>query len=488
MYFHHTEAIAGIRDARFQTMMPDVLNWLGLRRIDWLCSMSNEKYEAITGAGIRVMQRVDLPEDYVKESMKVELVAKIASGYHSNTIDTDQIASELMQLSAIRHQCSKLYELGKKGELGFFTVNESAIPAAVDATIKSIHERYPSLKVLPHSRLRHFESDQLVSLLASWKCDDVEKARRLVDLVVVSVLLDAGAGADWKYVTPSGEEARSSEGLALASLELFLDGFFSTDPAMKARVNSLALKSVTEQSLARGMQVSRSNPLLGVGGRAQILQKLGHALENCPEFFGSEVPRPGNMVDFLLSHAEGKTVGLQHLWRACSDGLNSIWPLQPNGMMRGDVWSHSLLKTDTPGSDLVPFHKLTQWLVYSVIDSVQHVLGLQVTGVDAMTGLPEYRNGGLLVDTGVIILKDPSWLSQEVNVGTELIVEWRALTVVLLDRVAKEVRQKLGKSEEELPLAAVLEGGTWHAGRAMAKSLRADGSSPIRIRLDGTVF
>ena len=50
-YFHQTESIAGIRDARFQTMMPDVLNWLGLRRIDWLCSMSNEKYSVILPAG-----------------------------------------------------------------------------------------------------------------------------------------------------------------------------------------------------------------------------------------------------------------------------------------------------------------------------------------------------------------------------------------------------------------------------------------------------
>eukprot|EP00971_Amphidinium_carterae_P112187 2222091-Amphidinium_carterae.1 len=102
MYFHHTEAIAGIRDARFQTMMPDVLNWLGLKRIDWLCSMSNEKYEAITGAGIQVMNRVDLPEDYVKESMRVELTAKIASGYHAGTAVASVTNSELLQLAPIR--------------------------------------------------------------------------------------------------------------------------------------------------------------------------------------------------------------------------------------------------------------------------------------------------------------------------------------------------------------------------------------------------
>jgi hypothetical protein len=434
------------------------------------------------------MQRVDLPEDYVKESMKVELDAKIASGYHSDSIDKEHIASELMQISAIRHQCNKLYDLAKKGKLGFFTVDESKIPAAVTETEKSIRERYPSLNVLPHSRLRHFDSAQLAKLLDGWQCDKVEKARRLIDLVTVSVLLDAGAGPDWRFIAPSGEEVRSSEGLALASWELFFDGFFSTDPAMKSRVNSFALKNITEEALSRGLQVSRSNPLLGVAGRAQLLRKLGLALEAFPEFFGQEVARPGNMVDYLLAQAQGSKVGLEHLWRVCSEGLNSIWPLQPNGIIRGDVWTHSLLKTDSPGSDLVPFHKLTQWLVYSLIDSLQLVLGLEVTGVSALTPLPEYRNGGLLIDTGIICLKDPSWLSQEVNVGTELIVEWRALTIVLLDRIAEEVRKRLGKSAAELPLAAVLEGGTWHAGRSIAKRLRADGSAPIRIRLDGTVF
>jgi hypothetical protein len=274
----------------------------------------------------------------------------------------------------------------------------------------------------------------------------------------------------------------------MASWDLFSSGFFSTDVAMKMRVNSQALKLVSDESLARGLQVSRSNPLLGVEGRARLLRNLGEALEANPEFFGSEVPRPGNMVDYLLAHAAGGKVGLEHLWRVCSDGLNSIWPLQPNGILRGDVWTHSALKTDAPGSDLIPFHKLTQWLVYSLIDAVHHVLGLEVTGTSALTCLPEYRNGGLLIDSGVIDLKDPSWLSQEVNVGTELIVEWRALTIVLLDKLADELRKRLSMSVDDLPLAAVLEGGTWHAGRALAKKARPDGSAPIRIRLDGTVF
>lgn len=141
-----------------------------------------------------------------------------------------------------------------------------------------------------------------------------------------------------------------------------------------------------------------------------------------------------------------------------------------------------------PGSDLVPFHKLTQWLAYSLCDALGFVLGLRVVGEENLTCLAEYRNGGLLIDTGVLKLKDPMWLSQEVNVGTELVVEWRALTVVLIDHVATELRRRLGLNATQLPLASVLEGGTWRAGRVVAAAARPNGPPPINIRSSGAVF
>jgi len=394
-----------------------------------------------------------------------------------------------MQLAAVRHQCLRIYELAKEDKLGFFEVDESKMSAAVDATESSLRERYPSLKVPLHSRLRHFDHNDLTKLMSSWKCDQTEKARRLVDLVMISVLLDAGAGQNWRYISADGSALSASEGLARASLDLFLDGTFSSDSAIKARVNSLALKQVTEESLARGFQVSRANPLVGLAGRTRLLRSLGEALEKSPQYFGEELCRPGNLVDLLLSRAEGNKVGLEHLWQVCSDGLYSIWPLQPNGILRGDVWAHSKLQVSgKPGSDLVPFHKLTQWLIYSIVDALNVTVGLEVTGLDLLTGLPEYRNGGLFVDTGVLVLKDPSWQSQEVNVGTELVVEWRALTVILLDKLKEDLKKRLHLAAQDLPMGAVLEGGSWHAGRQLAKSMRVDGSAPIRIRLDGTVF
>ena len=82
-YFERTECVAGVQDARFQQLMPDVLHWLGIRRIDRLMSMSNMKYEAITGSGIEVVERVPIPDELVPGDAQVEIEAKKAAGYYT---------------------------------------------------------------------------------------------------------------------------------------------------------------------------------------------------------------------------------------------------------------------------------------------------------------------------------------------------------------------------------------------------------------------
>ena len=111
-----------------------------------------------------------------------------------------------------------------------------------------------------------------------------------------------------------------------------------------------------------------------------------------------------------------------------------------------------------------------------------------MTDIDGLTGLAEYRNGGLFVDAGVLALRNPDEALQAHEVGATLVVEWRALTVALLDRLAGIVRQRLGLDEVSFPLARMLEGGTWAAGRRIARDRRADGAPPLRVASDGTVF
>jgi hypothetical protein len=174
---------------------------------------------------------------------------------------------------------------------------------------------------------------------------------------------------------------------------------------------------------------------------------------------------------------------------AILEGLGNIWPgrLAIAGVNLGDVWLHPALKGDNLTDQYVPFHKLSQWLTYSLLEPLQE-LGLEITGLDEMTGLPEYRNGGLCLDLGLLEVKDTAILQKRYLPVSEVIVEWRALTVSLLDRIAVTIRQQLNLSATQLPLVKVLQGGTWTAGRRIAAQLRESGVPPIQIESDGTVF
>jgi uncharacterized protein DUF1688 len=134
-------------------------------------------------------------------------------------------------------------------------------------------------------------------LLQSWPSaiDAQERTRRLIDLFLVSVLLDAGAGNLWCYKSKeSGRVYARSEGLAVASLEMFKIGMFSSDPTEPCRVDGVGLQKVTVEMLAKGMQHSEHNPLAGLEGRAGLLSRLADVLNN-QEFFGADA-RPGNVL------------------------------------------------------------------------------------------------------------------------------------------------------------------------------------------------
>jgi hypothetical protein len=136
-------------------------------------------------------------------------------------------------------------------------------------------------------------------LLSSWPTSQVhaqERCRRLIDLFVVSVLLDAGAGTEWHYKSKeNGKIYSRSEGLAVASIEMFKSGAFSSNLAEPCQVDATALKALTIQSLGKGLQVGPENPIDGLDGRTGLMNRLGDALKSNPEIFGS-TERPGNML------------------------------------------------------------------------------------------------------------------------------------------------------------------------------------------------
>ena len=233
-----------------------------------------------------------------------------------------------------------------------------------------------------------------------------------------------------------------------------------------------------------------ANPLAGLAGRADLLRRLGSTVAAQPEVFARvDDARPGGLFDTLAAAADAGRLPASAILQALLRHLGPIWPsrLELGGIPLGDCWRHPALVTGDATDGLVPLHKLSQWLAYSLIEPLQ-AAGIEVTDIDGLTGLAEYRNGGLLVDTGVLQLRNGSDAQAEHDVASTLVVEWRALTVALLDRLADMVRTRLGRDAVSFPLAKVLQGGTWAAGRAIARARRPDGSPPIKVVSDGTVF
>jgi hypothetical protein len=383
--------------------------------------------------------------------------------------------------ATIRARTKRVFDAALAGETAF-AVDLSKLPACVDFVMQVTKENYPTGTIPFHGRYEHLRAggvDRVAKVLAALGSSDrKEQARALVDLVVVTVLLDAGAGPEWKYVEDGVSYSRS-EGLAVASVAMFLSGAFSHDGSR--RVTAQGLARLTVQDVARGMQVSPTNPMTGLDGRASLLQRLATSLRGAPQLFGDG--RPGNMVDALL--AQGQPVSAKSLLRLLLFGFSTMWPARVTleGVGFGDVWSWR----GEGEASWIPFHKLSQWLTYSLVEPLEHG-GVTFTGVEELTGLPEYRNGGLFLDFGVLSLRDPALSTVELEASTPAIIEWRALTVQLLDLVGDEVCKRLGKTKQELPLARVLQGGTWSAGRAVAKQKRPGGVPPLTLKSDGMVF
>ncbi|KAH6593590.1 hypothetical protein BASA61_004239 [Batrachochytrium salamandrivorans] len=369
--------------------------------------------------------------------------------------------------------------------------------AVVNAVMMLIVRDYSSpTDIPPHSRWRHFEAasaamklakcDRINPLLESWK---KEMSKRQV-VIPPTERADWGVGKD--KAASSYNRARDwhwhrSSGSWLADCR-----------QIQTHIPCVQMPLGSQQSpMSRSLLPFKSTtfqPISGCRGRCLLLNRLGDVCAKHTEYFGSTPAsnRPGNLVDYLLDHSstlhsddgQSHTVDISLLWHVAMDAFAGVWPpsrTSLDGVFLGDVW---------------PCRALAAILAARSTESSTE------STTESTTGRPSNRTcrvpyGGLFVDMGVISLRDSSihMRSQgpesvpRFNVFDDAVVEWRALTVGLLDMVADCVRKRLSLSKDQLPLAKVLEAGTWKAGREIAASLRPiTRGPPIDIISDGTVF
>jgi hypothetical protein len=420
----------------------------------------------------------------------VEMVRSVA--------EAEAAASRLRDTHVIRERCGQLLKRARDGESRWFTVEEGYMATAAREVADVTKRRYPKLHVPLHSRWRHFEAGgvdrkaELDRMLAH--LPRATRIHAMVDLIFVSVLLDAGAGADWSYTeAATGKTFQRSEGLAVASFHAFTSGLFSSDRDHPCQADAAGLRGLSTDHLASAFQVRENNPLVGLESRAILLRRFGEAMAEQPESF-NEDGRPSGLFDLILTpfgSTEPPRTAEESVHDILSEILltcSGIWPAANSigNVPLGDCWRHEAVRGEGLTDGWVPFHKLSQWLTYSLLEPFSWA-GVRLHGIDALTGLAEYRNGGLLIDSGVLQLRDEAAARQVWQPGDEIIVEWRALTVALLDELAVEVRKLLHTDANHLSLPAVLEGGTWAAGRELAQRHRG-GLPPLQVASDGTVF
>lgn len=401
---------------------------------------------------------------------------------------TEADARALLSAKAVRERCARVYAEAQAGRT-HFAIRPERMTEVAAYVAEVTRATYPDLKVPYHSRWGHLQAGgvdrlkDLESRLAG--LSPLERLKAKIDFVVISVLLDAGSGAAWKF-RDHGVEIGRSEGLAVASYGLFVGGLLSAQaPRHPYRVDGSVLATLPETVLAAAFQVSPKNPLEGFEGRLSLMHSLGRHLAARKDLFAEG--RPGDIADHVIAAAGSGEVGAPVILREVLTGLGAIWPgrVSVAGTNLGDAWLYSPLGVGL--ESLVPFHKLSQWLTYSLVEPFQEY-GLKVVDLDGLTPLPEYRNGGLLLDQGLIELRDPKMKDVAHEPSSALIVEWRALTIALIDALAVEVRKQLKVDAKQFPLMCVLEGGTWRAGRKTAAAKRSDASPPLKIVSDGTVF
>ncbi|MFN8200892.1 MAG: DUF1688 family protein, partial [Nakamurella multipartita] len=204
--------------------------------------------------------------------------------------DAAEAVAALRNTATIRARAGHLLARARAGDSEWFTVDDGALDVAAAAVADITRTNYPDLTIPYHSRWRHFEAGgvnrraDLDALLDGR--DDADRARAMIDLTVVSVLLDAGAGPDWHY--REGERSFTrSEGLAVASFHAFTAGLFSADPDDPLRVDAAGLRALSTARLAAALQVDATNLLVGLDGRVHLLHRLADA------------GRPGALFDAL---------------------------------------------------------------------------------------------------------------------------------------------------------------------------------------------
>lgn len=398
---------------------------------------------------------------------------------------------ELRTVRAVRSRCDAMLAAANVEQLEHMTVRLEMLPDAVKRVAEALGPISPDRPPPLAGRWRDFAAGgrdrwrELGGSVAGATPDELAKAR--FDLAVVASLLDADAGDAWTYrEAETGSVLGRHEGVAVATFRAFQKGMFSSRAGDPLRADAAGLSKITAEGLEAAFPGAAEHALHQLERRAELLRDVGGALLQSPHLFGQgEGARFGGLFDVCARRAARATLAARDVFGALAEGLGPALdgPVALGGVHLGDVWPHVSGGGDGPGVGLVPIHRTLQLATYSLIEPLEEA-GHTVADVHELTGLPEAWTGGLFVDTEVVVPKLEGTAAVVHAASAPLVIEWRALTVSLIDRLAEALRAELGVTETALPVGRLLP-AIRAAGQAAAQERRGSDVPPIRVDGDG---
>jgi hypothetical protein len=245
------------------------------------------------------------------------------------------------------------------------------------------------------------------------------------------------------------------------------------------------MAAISAGELSCALQITTDNQIAGgVESRLDRLSLFGAYLKGHSEFGDGTCVRPGNILNVF---EPSRTQPIEPLFSFLAESLTHIWPGNIHeGTAIGDAWRHSALADDPSLRGIVPIHRITQWLHYA-IEPVIRDFCQGTLRTESLTGLPGYRNSGLLIDRGILLPRDPDLARRTHQLGDEPIVELRALTIGAMDYTLKRIHDSTSMDGSNFPMAK-LNGIFWRQGREIAARIRPDGAPPFKVIDRGVPF
>lgn len=389
----------------------------------------------------------------------------------------------LLTAQAVRERSNVLFEKAVAGDLKQAGVDLARLPEAVARTLTAIKQTYPDFQIPPYGCWRAFEvgeRDRWAILAGARAFETPEDfLRSAADLAILTQAMSVPLREDWTFADPITDDVvEGREGLAVGALSMFASGSFSSNPADPLRVDAHALIRLQESEIVSGLQLDAQLDQTTARSIAGLLKRLGETVGLRPDLFDVDGDiRPGCLLTKFSSGTEGEAAVLPALLAALLDGLSPMWPggATLEDVVLGDCWHHSALLQQAEGPGIVPFHLVAQEMAYSLIEPLAWV-GVEVAGLNELTGFANLEHAALFLETGVLFLKEQELTKRAGDLDRT--IELRALTVALFDRLADALRTDLDVSAEILPLPCIMEGGTLRAG---AEIMRKNGDFRSKV-------